>query len=297
MIIFDVTNVCNLACVHCPQPQIKKEEDYRATYLEVGLFRRLIDEIATFPVQLIRFTGDGEPLLHKELVSMISYAKEKNIKTVNLTTNGTLLHKPVIESLLNAKIDVIDISLDAFFKHSYEQVRLGGDYNRVWSNVHQLIYERNRRHAKTKIMLSCINQDPVREEVALFEKYWKPQVDFVLIRNLHTANSLVKTDEGHEELGQVQDRYPCPHLWKRMTIDFAGNVKFCAHDWYAGSIVTHIHDKTIQEIWQGDKYKFFRSCHLKNTYEQIPICNKCMDWASVPWDHGFEKVIEKVTSG
>ena len=150
MVVFAVTNICNLECPHCPQPMIAAAKDFKPTNLDFDLYKKAIDEIATFPHQFIRFTGDGEPMIHPKLVDMIEYAKKAKISKVDLTTNGWYLTERNIMRILQAPLDIIDVSLDAFTKKNYEIVRKGSDYNRVISNLHQLIYLRNREKAPLK---------------------------------------------------------------------------------------------------------------------------------------------------
>lgn len=291
MIILDISNVCNLACVHCPQAALKKRSDYKPTFLSLELYKKLIDEIACHSIELLRFTGDGEPLLHKDILRMIGYAKERGVRGVNLTTNGMLLEEEVSRELLERSIDFIDISLDAYFKKTYQKIRRGADYNKVLSNVHRLIYLRNRMKSPARIMVNMIRQEIAEEEIELFRAYWAEQADFVLVRNLHSANDLVKIKRNRPA---DEKRYPCPHLWKRMTIDFEGNVKFCAHDWYGQAIIGNVNHGTIQQIWQDGKYNQVRSAHLAGEFAQVPICADCRDWTCVPWDYGYDKVIKEV---
>ena len=62
-------------------------------------------------VSKIRFTG-GEPLLRKDLLKLVQFAKETpGIESVHLTTNGLLLSK-YIQELERAGLSGINISLD-----------------------------------------------------------------------------------------------------------------------------------------------------------------------------------------
>ena len=47
-VIVDITEVCNLACIHCPHPEFKKSEHYGARYLEPELNQKLIDEVKAY---------------------------------------------------------------------------------------------------------------------------------------------------------------------------------------------------------------------------------------------------------
>jgi wyosine [tRNA(Phe)-imidazoG37] synthetase (radical SAM superfamily) len=72
----------------------------------------------------------GEPLLHKQLGEMISYARESRIYT-ELSTNANLL-PAVFDSLQNAMPNKIIISLDGLNQESYNKYRVNGDINKVF---------------------------------------------------------------------------------------------------------------------------------------------------------------------
>src|ERR1700741_368109 len=74
----DVTEICNLECIHCPHPEFKKSEHYAARMLAPDLNKKAIDEVASDGrgiCQYIRYTGEGEPLLHKLCFEILTYTK------------------------------------------------------------------------------------------------------------------------------------------------------------------------------------------------------------------------------
>ncbi len=293
MIIFDILNVCNLRCLHCPQKEIIKQNKYRPKFLDFNVFKKIIDEISNYQVDLVRFTGDGEPLLHKNILEMIVYAKTKVKGKINLTTNGLLLNKNIDEFLLKLPIDFIDISIDAFSEEKYNLIRRGGDFKKLMSNISELIELKKELKSPTKLMVNMINQKIVKNEIEQFKRRWSGLVDFVLIRNLHTASNYLKLEQSSTS---SLERYPCPHLYKRITIDFNSNAKFCAHDWFDNAIVGNFKKDSIKNIWNGKKYKSLRSYHENKKFDKIALCRNCQDWKSVPWDYGYDKVIEKLNN-
>jgi len=44
-VIVDATEVCNLACAHCPHPEFKLSPHYQARYLDVALHNKMVDEV------------------------------------------------------------------------------------------------------------------------------------------------------------------------------------------------------------------------------------------------------------
>ena len=41
-LIVDITEVCNLACVHCPHPSFKQSEHYTGKFLDVELNKKMV---------------------------------------------------------------------------------------------------------------------------------------------------------------------------------------------------------------------------------------------------------------
>jgi MoaA/NifB/PqqE/SkfB family radical SAM enzyme len=299
MVILDITNLCNLKCIHCPQPQLQAQPGFKAAFLAWEHYVRIIDELAdTGEPVLVRFVGDGEPLLHPKIMEMVEYAAPHGNIVTNLTTNGLLLDDKAQERLLNAKVALIDISIDALTKPVYEAVRRGGNYQKLMRNVFGLLARIRKTKAVTKTMVSFISQNENAEEAEWFGKYWEPLADYVMIRSLHSAAGQVKIGESRERnLAGSQERYPCPHLWKRLTVDFDGRIKYCAHDWGTGSTLANIANKSLGEVWRGEALGALRKEQVENRYLLDSICGPCTDWASTKWDYGYERLIDKVVFG
>ena len=141
-LILDITEVCNLACVHCPQPVFKKSKYYAKRYLPLDLNEKMVHEVrdeSDGHCKYIRYTSNGEPLVHPHGYKMIKYAVENSNTFVCLTTNGTIMKEKKTRQLLDSGIHMIDISLDAFLDETYSKIRVGGDLNETRANVLRLI--------------------------------------------------------------------------------------------------------------------------------------------------------------
>lgn len=292
LIILDITNVCNLECIHCPHRKIKKKSDYKPTFLKWSLYTKIVKEVAKNKITLFRYASDGESLLHPRFLDMVAYAKEQGIKPLNLTTNGLLLDEKTAHTLLKLGINIIDVSLDAFTKKSYDKIRKKSDFHRVMANLHHLLYLRKRINPATKVMVSIIKHPVVKDEIEDFRKYWEPLVDRVLVRNLCNVGGLV----AGLNLRFKTKRWPCPQFWKRMTITCRGKYRFCVEDWLNKTVIGNASRKSIKEVWQGKEYQRLRRLHLERKYSAIPICRDCTDWAASPWDYGYEYAVKRIIS-
>lgn len=301
MVVFDVTNVCNLRCIHCPHAEMVQSNLYKPQHLELKHYQKALDEIGqTGQDCLVRLTGDGEPLLHPHIIEFVQYAKQYPNIVINLTSNGNLLTPSIADTLLQTDIDLIDISLDALSKETYNIVRRGGNFNKLMQNIFYLLNIIAKRKKSTKTMVSFIEQSQNQHEADCFVMFWKSCVDYVLHRNLHSASGLAKQEESRRRNSFYQTtRYPCPHLWKRLTIDFLGNIKFCAHDWSfkETTVLGNISSTTLGEVWAGSDLARLREQHVENAIPEGVACSACSDWASSHWDYGYERLIDNVVYG
>ncbi len=111
---------CNLRCIYCmPEKGVNflpSEE-----LLKTDEIKRLISIFSINGVKKIRFTG-GEPLLHEDILDIISYSSRiKEIDSIHLTTNGLLLGKMALP-LFEAGLKGINISLDTLDDKKFERI-------------------------------------------------------------------------------------------------------------------------------------------------------------------------------
>ncbi len=129
MVVMEITNVCNLSCIHCPYTAVSKKPDYSPRHMSWALYQKIVDEVALYPGVLFRLLCDGEPMMHPRFLDMLSYAKDKKVSPVNFITNGTRLSQEIAGRVLDIGVEVVEISLDALNRSTYEKIRVGSDFD------------------------------------------------------------------------------------------------------------------------------------------------------------------------
>jgi MoaA/NifB/PqqE/SkfB family radical SAM enzyme len=101
----NITWKCNLDCVYCTEYDNSKDH---VPYDD--LIRRIdkCKELGTLHTDLI----GGEPMLHPDLVRLMTYVTQNGM-TTGMTTNGFLLTEDRLKQLMDAGMGRIQISLDA----------------------------------------------------------------------------------------------------------------------------------------------------------------------------------------
>ena len=130
-----LTEACNLRCIYCmPDGDVCFKNDNGLTDDEI---KYLIDIFGDIGLKKIRFTG-GEPLLRKNIVELVSKAKEKEIGKIALTTNGVLLPK-YLDELINAGLNEINISLDSLNEDVFKKITRGGNLISVVESIKKAV--------------------------------------------------------------------------------------------------------------------------------------------------------------
>ena len=111
-----VTDRCNFRCVYC-MPKSVFDKDYeflkRDQILSWDNIVSVVEAAAPLGVRKIRLTG-GEPLIRNDLEALIErIACVDGIEDISMTTNAVLLTKRRAESLRDAGLKRINVSLDA----------------------------------------------------------------------------------------------------------------------------------------------------------------------------------------
>lgn len=281
-VIVDLTEVCNLACVHCPHPAFKQSEHYGARYLDPALHAKLVAEVSQNTCQYIRYTSEGEPLIHPQCWDMLEHAVLHSGTFVALTTNGTILNEKRARRLIDSGLHMADISIDAFTPETYAALRKGGDLAVTRGNVLRLLDL--ARGTPTRVVVSFVEQPQNASEVARFESFWRNSGAIVVMRRLHSAAGAVVPVANIMRAGQARSaRRPCVYPWERITLNPRGHLSFCPADWSHGSTVVDYAHTTIKETWGGPFYKALREAHLSNNFAKHAFCGQCPDWAATRW--------------
>jgi MoaA/NifB/PqqE/SkfB family radical SAM enzyme len=300
-IIVDVTEICNLACIHCSHRIFKKSKYYGGRTLDPNLNEKIVEEVKEHGkgiTQYIRYTGEGEPLTNKDIYGILKYAVKNSGVTVTLTTNGTIMNENRIERLLDTGVDVIDISIDAFSPKTYAKIRINGNLAVTKKNVLKLLQMSKQTSVSTMVVVSYIEQPENIHETKDFEAFWKDSgADYVVVRRLHSnSGTLQDIADDMRAQNSILNRRPCLYPWERIVLNPRGHLAFCPADWTLGSTIIDYRHTTVYNTWKDKFYQKLRKSHLENDFKNFKFCGQCPDWRATRWpDEGrsYANLIEE----
>lgn len=282
----DVTMFCNLRCIHCPYESVTHPMGKSRVNMPINLHKKIIDEIFSNGkgiTRYLRYTGDGEPLIHPELGLMISYASKSLNLPINLTTNGSFLSDSKFKELATSGVNVFDVSIDAASEETYSKIRIGGDFNQVVSNTLNAV-KNATLFEDVSVIVSFVKQDLNYLETERFTEFWKNAgVKDVVIRNGHSAAGAIKSRALELWDKAPKPRTPCLYPWERLVVKADGEITYCPADWHHIAGVGNLNDTSISEVWTSNALKKLRKDHVENTLPENSFCGKCPDWSVIKW--------------
>lgn len=273
-IIVEVTGYCNLRCIMCPYPSLKRAKGN----MDFSTFQKIVDETAKEnPQARIWLAIMGEPLmLGDQIIEFIRYAKEKGIREICLNTNANLMSGNLAEKLLKSGLDKILISIDAASKTAYDKIRVGGDFECVRSNVeHLLDIKAKNNNEHLDVITQFIVMDENEHEVESFKTYWLERGAIVKIRpKLGWGNAIQSTVL--DNIAKETERFPCAWLTRTVSIHWDGSFSQCDADYEGAYSPGNLNANTIKEVWDGILAER-RKRHWEGDYDFEP-CKSCKDW-------------------
>jgi len=128
----EVTTSCNLNCQTC----IRHSWTDPHAHMQQSTYQRILDSLDDLPaLERVIFTSFGEPLMNRNLLSMIEEIRKREL-AVTLGTNGVLLAENVVRELIRLSVDQVVVSIDGGKPETYEGVR-GTQLSLILENVNR----------------------------------------------------------------------------------------------------------------------------------------------------------------
>ena len=271
-IFIEPTSACNFRCEMCP----RTHGNTIIGNMEFSLFKKIVDEARLYGPRSFCLHLFGEPLLAPKIIEMFEYIKKSNPSNAILfTTNGALLDEIKAKALVDWQVDKIAISFTSPDQTTYQEKTGVDQLKAVENNINNLLkIKAERKLAKPLIFVRMIVQADTEKQTSDFLKKWRGKKVIAEIRDRHNYGGNV--NKSHVK--KNEKRYPCYHLWLAPAIHWNGDVSICCDDYASKALLGNVQNKTINEMWNGEKINHFRKLHLQGKYNQMPLCGDCDVW-------------------
>ena len=141
-----LTENCNLRCISCACWR-ERTRDELTTEEWKDVLRQLVD----LRIHKVNFTG-GEPLIRKDAVELMRYARDIGIRRMHLNTNAIRLTDARRAEVLDAGVRSFNVSVDGPDAASHDYIRgRQGAFELTLRHLERLIAERERHRLKIRM--------------------------------------------------------------------------------------------------------------------------------------------------
>jgi hypothetical protein len=248
--------------------------------MSIGTFTAIIDQIAPY-ARLIKLSYIGEPLLNRDIVSMISYAKTNTDAKVVMFTNGALLTHKLRAEIIASGLDEIVFSIDAVSPQVYEAIRRGGKAHLVWRNIEEFLVLKGDRRPNATI--NCVKLSLNQRERQEPREYWgqlRCPVYFSTMTNWSGQAGIEHLSSDRKRRSQDDNsRAPCAELWYKIVINAVGDIVLCCNDFRAVETLANVIRDGVNAVWTSAKMAAIRRAHVEGRFETLPLCSTCSNWS------------------
>lgn len=246
-IVLELTPLCNLACRMCPRHYIKDTDGY----MDAGLFRKLVDEIAhERPDAIVLPFWRGESCMHPQFAELVDYAMSKGLR-VHLSTNGHYMTPEIVDVF--HRCEFLTFSLHS--KTGFENAQKFIDAKPDWSKV--------------------ITQISFVDSEKTTKRYFPGYISDPQLKGFHGIRLYVEHTLGGEFGKNAQTitgtRTFCPKLEQSFAVAADGSYSRCNHIW-TPETTANLNNTSIAEVFAGERMNQIRNEYPDNK------CAPCDQW-------------------
>jgi radical SAM protein with 4Fe4S-binding SPASM domain len=274
----EATSACNFLCTMCPRTEmIENKTFWKVENFDMKTYEKIVSDGVPLGLRSIKFQYLGEPLVNKNLVKMIKFAKKAGVVDVMFNTNASLLDEKKAEEIILSGVDKVFFSFDSPYREQFNKIRIKGDYDLVLKNIKNFMKIKKELKSDTPITrVQMVLMKDNEKEWEDFQKLFSNVVDTIAyIDYLDHGTQNQHKEKGVVKIGERKGKFCCPQLWQRMFVHPDGLVTPCCLDSSRELVMGNIKDNSITEIWKNKLYKNMREKHLAGKIDDIPTCRKC----------------------
>lgn len=253
--------------------------------IDLHVVRRIASEMMSRDDALVVLGGFGDPLGHAEFQEVLSILRPENSPGVFglcVRTRAVNLSDEIIDYLIAARVDVLNIILDAWTPELYARLASPNrpdtaNLGSILARIDRLNKVREQKGSAVPIIVPEFTKSRLNvHEMDDFFDGW--------LRRLGAASIV-----GHSNrAGQVADlsllnmapspREACRRIQSRLMILSDGRVAACDQDFRGSSALGDLKKCFLREIWAGQEFAALKEAHRTLQWQHHPLCAACNEW-------------------
>ncbi len=304
LIVFEVTNRCNLRCRMCAQ----SSRDFKYSDMPFEIVEKM-ESVLPYAKDVSLF-GWGEPLLHRRFLDIFDRVSRYPVD-VFVLTNGMLLDEQIGEHLIDGRLRYLNFSIDAPEPELYNSIRRGADFHHVIANIRRFTALCDKRGYRPYMRIVAVL---MRSNIELFPELVRLSAELGMdeVKGVHlivyepefinqslyfyqelTNRIIDQSLELGEKLGirvNLPDKFGsgatrefhkfCHRPWEEFYIQADGRVRACV---FSHEIMGDLRTQSFEEIWHGERFRERR--RTVNSEHPPAECARCCHYRHMNVDN------------
>jgi len=285
----ETTNACNMTCQMCPRTTRMTRS---VSTMKLGLFEAIANQLEPHSPELwakwerfcekeygippdgmgenhfflyiipkiIQLHGYGDPLLDKNLGNDIALLTKKGIGSY-FSCNPANINIERTEEMFRNGLDYLKYSIESVDDATHKEIRgEQSNFTESFKKIQELLKIKKENNYKTTIIITMINLNRTNQqsEFAQLKKAFEGMDVYIYLKS--EDQQWYRKD--HHGTNSIHWSEFCKHPWMSMTIKSNGEAAMCMEDFNNEIILGDATKESLEEIWNGDKYRQFRLDHI-----------------------------------
>jgi len=278
--VIEVFGGCNYKCQMCPQTA-GRGKDWKKK-MPLSLFEDILEQLPGTPI--INLEGSGEPTMLKDLPDYISLCNKHGFNSF-MYTNGARLTGSFMNEVVDAGISFIRFSCIGYDPLMYQKWMAIDNFELLKNNI------KETRDYINAVGSDCIlssyhlilDNSNIEKEIDLYKRNFIDElgiISYIWCMHNWSGNYAPGYTRGSKKKSTCGRPF-APEITVR-----AGGldgkqaaVTPCCQTMgppnEAKSVLGHLSDQTLEEVYYGDLYEELRDLHSKEDFDKIDYCKHC----------------------
>jgi len=257
--------------------------------IPVDMVQRIAVEMSEDDDALIVLGGFGDPLRHPQFADVLAAirraaggAPRRCPLGICVRTTGVDLTDEVIEQLIEHRVDVLHVSLDAWTPELYGRLQSPSDPSRaslesVRARLDRLSQQRQQRQTVAPLIVPDFtkSRDNMHEMDAFYDGWVRHHGAVSITGACHYAG---QCDDRSVIRMTPPMRGSCRRLNHRCMVLADGTVTACDQDFRGAHPIGHLAESSLAEVWRGETMQRLRRAHTEGKFDEHPLCAACDEW-------------------
>jgi len=241
------------------------------------VFDAVIEELADRDDARVVLGGFGDPLLADNFARCLQKCRLAGVFALAVRTPLVHLDDAALDALLDARVDVLNVLLDAATPDTYRRVHKADHFERVTANIDRVLAAHAaRRQPQPLVVCEMTKTAETLADMEAFFYHW-------VTRTGSAAVAGPSTYGGRWPDLAVMDMTPplrsaCRRIFARAMILADGRMTVCDQDFRGDHAVGTVAGSTVSEVWRGSALTALRHAHGVGDWAGCALCPPCRQW-------------------